>query len=90
MGLVPIAIVGGLSRFTPGLSAIYQRIWTMTWLLFGCVLGFFGVLSREPSIEVRPISWQEAALFLLCLVPPIGGYVVVAQMISDFGVCELF
>jgi len=105
---VPIAVVGGLSRFEAGNSALYQRVWTMMWL----VLGFsVGALLPPPAdyLEGRPVIgarsprkkhgmagmlsrlsiWFKVLLMVYYAAPAIGGYVVVAQMLTDFGVCSL-
>ena len=39
LGLVPLAIVGGLSKFQAGNSTPLQRCFTMTWLVVGIVYG---------------------------------------------------
>jgi len=105
---VPIAVVGGLSRFEPGESALYQRVWTMLWL----VLGFsVGALLQPPAdyLEGRPVigtpskqneprtlsilkystSLYTIALLVVYAATAIGGYVVVAQMLKEFGICSL-
>ena len=40
LGLIPLAIVGGLSKFQAGNSTPLQRGFTMTWLVVGIVYGF--------------------------------------------------
>ncbi|KAF3769916.1 hypothetical protein M406DRAFT_66377 [Cryphonectria parasitica EP155] len=39
VALVPLVIVGCLSGFAKGDSALYERVWTMMWLVFGVLLG---------------------------------------------------
>jgi len=97
MAAVPIAVVGGLSRFEPGESALYQRVWTMLWL----VLGFsVGALLQPPAdyLEGRPVIGTPSkqigpqyriAVLVVYGATAIGGYVVVAQMLEEFGVCSL-
>jgi hypothetical protein len=89
VGLVPLAIVGGISGFSPGDSALYQRVWTMIWLVFGCVLGPFAELHRfVPWVdEDRNDFWLPLMIAFSYGAPAIGGYVVVAQMISEYGEC---
>ncbi|KAK3326180.1 putative pogo transposable element [Apodospora peruviana] len=100
---VPIAIIGGLSRFSTGQSALYMRVWTMMWLVFG----FMNLFILEPAlglIDQRPIigglyRLSKGNTMRTVLVaaygiafysaPAIGGYVVVAQMIREFGICQL-
>ncbi|KAM6523095.1 hypothetical protein FSOLCH5_003714 [Fusarium solani] len=99
---VPIAIVGGLSRFSPGQSDLYQRVWTMSWLVLGCVNGV-AIGPLADNIEGRPVLgstqhrhrsptfWASIiGVFLLYGAVPIGGFTVVGQMINDFGVCYKF
>jgi hypothetical protein len=79
---VPLAIIGGLSGFSTGDSKAYQRVWTMVWLVFGI---FFG-----PALNVRISvfnSFTYALIWMAYAVPAIGGYVVVGQMINQYGVC---
>jgi hypothetical protein len=93
---VPLAIVGGLSRFQPGQSVVYERVWTMAWLATGIWVGG-GLGSVADRIEERPIigGSNERNPFLhgymignmLWVAPAIGGYVVVGKMIYDFGIC---
>ncbi|KAK4210517.1 hypothetical protein QBC37DRAFT_292336 [Rhypophila decipiens] len=52
IGAVPIAIIGGISRFSPGASEYYQRVWIMTWFVFGIVAGplaasFLGAIANR-------------------------------------------
>ncbi|KAJ6443560.1 metallophosphoesterase [Purpureocillium lavendulum] len=102
VSVVPIAIVGGLSRFAPGQSATYQRVWTVMWLVLGAVVGN-GLRPMSDAIEGRPIlgstmRHHRTAIFWYSIIGvmavyavlPIGGYVVVGQMIRDFGVCYEF
>ncbi|KAM7217459.1 hypothetical protein V8F06_007090 [Rhypophila decipiens] len=55
IGAVPIAIIGGISRFSPGASEYYQRVWIMTWFVFGIVVGPFAA-SLLGAIANR--EWQ--------------------------------
>jgi hypothetical protein len=99
LSVVPIAIVGGLTSFAPGMSAMYQRVWTMMWLVLGFAVGF-AIPPATDFVEGRPVigstqmgtSWLARIVFItyfaiVYAAVPIGGYVVVAGMISDFGVC---
>ena len=40
LGVIPVAIIGGLSKFQAGHSTRLQRGFTMTWLAMGIVAGF--------------------------------------------------
>jgi hypothetical protein len=99
IGAVPIAIVGGFSSFASGQSALYQRVWIMAWLIFGFFIGI-GVGPLAAHIEDRPVINRTGLRGRLsggvllgvlvavgCTATAIGGYVVVVQMIFDFGVC---
>jgi hypothetical protein len=100
VGAVPIAIIGGLSRFSTGSSALYQRVWTMLWLVFGLLVGP-SVTETVDMMESRPVLGGVSrigriGLFVIILavfgfglyaVPANGGFVVVGQMITQYGVC---
>jgi hypothetical protein len=43
LAAMPLVVIGALSRFSPGSSTLPQRVWTMTWLVFGFTIG--------PSVE---------------------------------------
>ncbi|PHH90573.1 hypothetical protein CDD83_3260 [Cordyceps sp. RAO-2017] len=136
---VPIAIVGGLSRFDPGQSAAYQRVWTTIWLCLGPVVGIGYGMWVLPLFESWPVLWRtmmirkadelseralvptshdgkerggdrdaesrddapkvviwiQLARFALAagfismyMAPAIGGFVVVAQMLMQYGTCN--
>ncbi|KAK3994460.1 hypothetical protein QBC44DRAFT_391772 [Cladorrhinum sp. PSN332] len=105
VSLVPLAIVGGLSGFQQGNSTQMQRGFTMSWLIVGIVYGVMAHdildplflphrLSHEKKLRsgrVRnnPTLYFAIPLFVLA-VPVVGGMVMVAQMIGEFGVCTLF
>lgn len=76
IGLSPIAINGGLSHFNAGHSTIAQRVWTMTWLAFGVYYGL--------GVDLIPLYGLKSASVSA---PAIGGFVVVAQMLMNYGRC---
>ena len=86
VGLVSVAINGVLSHFKPGESTHNQRVWIMTWLAFGILIG-----SVEPSYKVRlrgrdlRPSYVRALLLCCYCAPAIGGFVVVGQMLMSYG-----
>jgi hypothetical protein len=92
---VAIAIIGGLSRFRVEKSTRAQRIWTMTWLAFGIFWGLFvGSIfdSRfdfddddDPYDCTRSFSAFFGRMFFCA--PAIGGFVVVCQMLRNYGRC---
>ncbi|KAJ6440276.1 hypothetical protein O9K51_06066 [Purpureocillium lavendulum] len=59
---VPIAIVGGLSRFKAGQSAISERVWTMLWLCLGPAVGAGMGTIIMGIIESRPVLWLPVML----------------------------
>ncbi|KAK0202165.1 hypothetical protein DFS33DRAFT_1386457 [Desarmillaria ectypa] len=83
----PLAIIGGLSGFQPGGSTLAQRVWIMTWMVFGWVYGLgFGIRMYDVPSTWRT-RWGEVAMRALVAAPAIGGFVVVGQMIMDYGSC---
>lgn len=97
VGLVSVAINGGLSHFNPGKSTHAQRVWTMTWLAIGIYYGF-----TEPIIDFTNSFMARYRLFevlfqisvlgrlgllLFACAPAIGGFVVVGQMLMSYGHC---
>jgi len=101
LGAVPIAIIGVLTRLQPGESALYQRVWVMTWIVFGIAIGLVNPIGH--IFDIRPVVradllsyrvyWNTRLRLLLgsfvYAAPAIGGYVVVGQMIKEFGFCFL-
>ncbi|KAJ7048857.1 hypothetical protein C8F01DRAFT_1003694, partial [Mycena amicta] len=99
---IPLAIIGGLTKFFPGDSSTHaQRVWLMTWLGFG-FLGVITISLREDMAHVRealrraspipPVASVILRMFPLSVMlgysaPAIGGMVVVAQMMKSYGDC---
>ena len=79
IGLLPIAILGGLSHFNAGHSTIAQRVWTMTWLVFGWYIGL--------QLHTKKIIRREPYTVVIYAAPAIGGFVVVGQMLRSYGSC---
>lgn len=95
-GAVRIAIIGGLSKFSPGGSALYQRVWTMMWLVVGFLFGPAASLAIEAVLHGAGMYTMPDILIIflagvvalgIYAAPAIGGLVVVGQMILDYGVC---
>lgn len=87
---VPISIVGGLSEFKQGQSTHAQRIWTMTWLAFGSLVGAGFMLDTSIDLNFqereRDVESGSNIPFLLLMAvfygaPAVGGFIVVGQMI---------
>ena len=88
---LPIAIIGCLSSFKVGRSTIAQRVWVMMWLVFGALYGTFFALTDiwEEHLESYFGRLAFSAIGRLGVsAPAIGGFVVVAQMISAYGECK--
>lgn len=95
----PLTIIGLLSRFRTGQSALYQRVWIMMWLVFGSCTGpsFVGVFeTMGPQLlirngknahKVRVFFGVEVLLCMSYASVAVGGLVVVAQAMKDFGTC---
>jgi hypothetical protein len=91
IGCLSIAVVGGLSHFHHGSeSTLAQRAWTMSWLATGIFVGpaaylyptFSSLIFRDPIQG----TVYKLGLFLYAA-PAIGGFVVVSQMLSNYGHC---
>lgn len=81
----PIIVVGGLSRFRKGSSTRAQRVWTMARLAFG-IFTSFSISEYEDHSDPDSVIWMGVLGLSYCA-PAIGGFVVVAQMIKEYGVC---
>jgi hypothetical protein len=101
VGVISIVIIAALSHFERATSTHAQRIWTMTWLCFGCFLGpiysmYYGEepflsttlpeLKRDKKLKII-IDSIKAMAVLVFAAPAIGGLVVVGQMIWAYGNC---
>jgi hypothetical protein len=103
IGLVPLAIVGALSRFRARNSTSIQRGFTMSRLVVGIVLGAMLVGISSQSDEELQLDEENSktmkgrlrilggnlAFLLANGVCAIGGMVVVGLMIRDYGICTL-
>lgn len=96
-----LGILGGLTGFDRGHSTYTQRVWIMLWFAFSVFmgLGWFAVTieeyfhndSRSLRDYLSKFGSQELRLVVSGLVyvtPAIGGFVVVGQMIQQYGICE--
>ncbi|EON66749.1 hypothetical protein W97_05995 [Coniosporium apollinis CBS 100218] len=97
VSVIPLAIVGAISRFDPGASTTAQRAWTMTWLVYGVFLGLLyelvvsAVTDNIDEKEYDPTMnlVVTVGFALLFSAPAIGGLVVVGQMLMAYGNCIL-
>ncbi|MCJ1401530.1 hypothetical protein MMC11_004745 [Xylographa trunciseda] len=96
IGSIPIIINGCLSHFQTGQSTLAQRVWIMIWLVFGVVIGPITTMADFAGSHLRTGNGDLANSFVLvCAIgfailyapPAIGGFVVVAEMIKQYGTC---
>lgn len=98
LSLIPLAVVGILSRFQKGNSTEMERGFTMAWLIVGVVYGL-GIARGESQLMLwifgkhrhRHRAKFLGPFFLLLTlgVPAIGGMVMVGLMMENFGTCTL-
>ena len=95
---VEFFIMLALSNFSGQQSTLAQRAWIVTWIFAGSL---FAAMIRPTNAINRAISKRDGllaslvsmALFLYLFsygVPPIGGFVVVSQMLKAYGICYKF
>ncbi|KAF2802233.1 uncharacterized protein BDZ99DRAFT_454978 [Mytilinidion resinicola] len=97
LGMVPLAIIGGISRFRGGSSSATQRALTMLWVSWGIAVGFVRAeATRNDVIELSGARGKmkkglvlglELLLLLPIGAPAVAGFVVVGLMLREFGVC---
>ncbi|KUJ17992.1 uncharacterized protein LY89DRAFT_717624 [Mollisia scopiformis] len=90
---VSVAIIYGLSRFEEGSSTFGQRAATMGWLAMGswagALGGWRGNLERDMSRrKIYSGYLLELAISLVSSVPSVAGYIVVAGMLEQYGICS--
>jgi hypothetical protein len=81
-----IAIAGGFSHFHRAYSTRAKRTWMMVWLGLGDCTGYFlgcGLMINDSLLQTLLELGSFSAL-------PIGGFVVVGQMIRQHQICEAF
>lgn len=80
---IPIAIIWASSHFRSGQSTHAQRVWMMAWLAFGICYAPLGQVTYGGFFK-----WVQTFGYFA---PSIGGFVVVGQMLMQYGIClELF
>ncbi len=91
--LVPLAVIGGLTHFHKGGSTHSQRVWIMIWIVLRAICGsILDAVSLDVATEGE--SNDNSVVFLTVFyalffaAPAIGGFVVVAQEIRNYGVCN--
>ena len=88
IGLIPVMINGLLSHFESGQSTHAQRAWTMIWLAFGIFYGLLiSTVASIAEILLDDLPYYGALLLIPISAPAIGGFVVVAQILMEYGSC---
>ena len=96
----PYIIIAALTNFNKQQSTITQRVWIMLWLVFGQIAGFLlliingvvfnhqlGTAGVTGKRRVIPVLFVNFISMVLCIIPGIGGYIVVARQIKENGLC---
>lgn len=91
---IPLALVGGLSRFNQGLiSSAAQRGWIISWIAVGSVSSV-GAMSFQYALRGLDVSWRYSIVFLgfICpsWIPAIGGMIMVGGQLREYGICTRF
>jgi hypothetical protein len=96
-------VVGALTRFNAGASTVAQRGLTMSWLIIGIVFGWWADMNAgvcAPDPEEATIRMEDGFVRILHLglffivslgfliVPAVGGFIVVAEMLREYGICD--
>jgi len=102
LGCLSLIVVGAMTHFGNGESTKTQRGWIMSWLVVGGACGWYtDAMSsifipehdkitgkvKKSSYFGNVIPFAIIFLGILC-VPAIGGFVVVARMLEEYGICE--
>jgi hypothetical protein len=81
--VIPYVTIGGLTHFHKGGSTTAQRAWIMIWLVFNTLFAFWaGIPDRKWHDDRRGFI-----IMLVLAAPGIGGFVVVGQMLKNYGNC---
>ncbi|KAI4864000.1 hypothetical protein F4820DRAFT_425071 [Hypoxylon rubiginosum] len=96
--LVPLAVVGGFSGFRQGSELTYDQNWILSWYIVSPIssIAFYWLFvtthprfpregDQKENDTGNPISLLIG--FLSLGIPAVGGMVVVADMLKDFGIC---
>jgi hypothetical protein len=88
---IALAVVGGLSRFRAGNSTIWQRFFTMAWLVCGIVVGpsaqFSDMESPIGSNSASRIQLKDILILIAGGPSAMSGFVVVGMMLAEYGRC---
>ena len=81
---IPYVVIAILTHFKKRQSTRAQRVWTMTWLVFDTIFGYFAGLPDELDPGLR-FGWL--VILAILSAPAIGGLVVVGQQMKLYGSC---
>ncbi|KAF2397674.1 hypothetical protein EJ06DRAFT_132453 [Trichodelitschia bisporula] len=96
LGSLTLIPVGVISRFHENNSTHEQRVWIVSWTVFGIVIGTFAgwwtaILDFRTAGEDGFGKWVKLAgkiLFALFFAAPgVGGFIMVGQMLREYGNC---
>jgi len=95
--VLPHLLIVFLTGFKKRESTAVERGFMMSWLVMSQVCGEYSIkiISTHPTFFIAfPQMSRRAVLLLFLVVPvllasPIGGFVVVAKMLREFGSCSL-
>lgn len=84
-----IIVIGILTGFKARSSTLTQRVCTMSWLAVGGLIGGAGTQVRHghDDLQYRARARYKWVARILLFAAPAAGYVVVAQMLSEYGAC---
>jgi hypothetical protein len=96
LGSLSMLPVGLLSRFRRNKSTHEQRVWTLSWMVFGFVIGTFAgwwtsVLEFRSRKNEGFHNWVKffgkMAFACVFAAPGLGGFIVVGKMLREYGNC---
>jgi len=92
LNILPFAFIYLFTGYSKGNSTSAQRGWMLSWLSFNQFFAFFGFKFSLRHIDIdRPLLAAYYVLLILFFsIPAIGGFVVVAKMLLEFGACSVF
>ncbi|KAI9047443.1 hypothetical protein LZ554_008162 [Drepanopeziza brunnea f. sp. 'monogermtubi'] len=88
--LLPITLVGAYTGFRSGSDVHIAISWIMGWLIIGSVSSLWVRFANANAAASHVHPLWEVILVLPLWIPAMGGFVVVAQMLKDFGMCLSF
>ena len=85
---VYLAIVGGKTRFRPGISSPAQRGWFVSWAIIGILYGsMFSLFTRIRNPSSAMQRWRNVVLSFITGAATVGGVVAMVQQYLQFVEC---